>query len=122
MSIPFFQQAAFAQLTPLAIVGKRISVNQMAVFVLDDAGLKDSNNVEQRIWAPSRPVIHLAAAGAIVGQEARKSGYRLGLESLLLDRSLIERIVTLAAQLETMVAADTRIPIKAEQLIRFRLN
>jgi hypothetical protein len=122
MAIAFFQQAELGQLKPLPKGIQRLSVNQMAEFVLDDAEQADASNVEQRIWAPSRPVVHLAAATAIKGQEARRSGHELALETLLADRALIESIVKLAEELEALVAKDPRFPVKADQLLRFRLS
>jgi DNA modification methylase len=62
MAIPFLQKAELGCQPQLPSAIKRLSVNQMAEFVLDDIGHADSNNVKRRVWAPSRPVIHLAAA------------------------------------------------------------
>jgi hypothetical protein len=122
MAVPFFLKPELGLLKSLPNQIRRLSINQMAEFVLDDAGQADAGNVERRFWAPSRPVIHLAAAAVIVGQQVRKSGYNLGLESLLVDRALIEAIVKLAEVLEGLVATDPKIPVKADQLIRFRLG
>jgi hypothetical protein len=122
MAVPFFLKPELGLLKSWPKQIERLSINQMAAFVLDDAGQADAGNVERRIWAPSRPVIHLAAAAAIVGQQVRKNGYNLGLESLLADRALIEAIVKLAEVLEGLVATDPKIPVKADQLIRFRLG
>src|SRR5271165_877014 len=85
-------------------------------------GKRRTSNLEQRIWAPSRPVIHLAAAAAIAGQQLRKSGYPLALESLLFHRWIIEAVARLAEELETLIAKDPKFPVKPEQLIRFRLG
>lgn len=122
MAIPFFQQADLGRLPPLPKDVHRLSLNQMAEFVLDDAGQAETGNLEQRIWAPSRPVIHLAAAAAIAGQQLRKSGYPLALETLLFHRWLIEAIARLAEELEALIAKDPKFPVKADQLIRFRLG
>jgi len=85
-------------------------------------GKRRTSNLEQRIWASSRPVIHLAAAAAIAGQQLRKSGYPLALESLLFHRWIIEAVARLAEELETLIAKDPKFPVKPEQLIRFRLG
>jgi hypothetical protein len=122
MAIAFFQQAELGRLPSLPKEVQRLSVNQMANFVLEDAGQADASNVERRIWAPSRPVIHLAAAAAIVGQQLHKGDYPLALESLLLHRWLIEAIVNLAVELEALIAKDPKFPVRQEQLIRFRLG
>jgi hypothetical protein len=122
MAIPYFRQAALGRLPPLPEDGQRLSLNQMAEFVLDDIGQAETGNVEQRIWAPSRPVIHLATAAAIVGQQLRQSGYPLALESLLFHRWLVEAVARLAEELEALIAKDPKFPVRPEQLIRFRLG
>ena len=122
MAIPYFQQAELGRLPPLPKDVQRLSLNQMAEFVLDDAGQAETNNLERRIWAPSRPVIHLATAAAIVGQQLRKSGYPLALESLLFHRWLIEAVARLAEELEALIVKDPKFPVRPEQLIRFRLG
>ncbi|MGC2223474.1 MAG: hypothetical protein WA624_14510, partial [Methylocella sp.] len=72
MAIPFLQKAELGRQPQLPSAIKRLSVNQMAEFVLDDIGHTDPNNVKRRVWAPSRPVIHLAAAATMIGQELRR--------------------------------------------------
>jgi len=90
--------------------------------VLDDAQQADSGNVERRVWAPSRPVIHLAAAAAIVGQRLSKSGGIIGLESFLINRAFVEEVVRLAEELEALIAKDKKFPVRTDQLVRFRLS
>jgi hypothetical protein len=118
MAIPFLQKAELGHLPRLPSAIKRLSVNQMAEFVLDDIGQADANNVKQRVWTPSRPVIHLAAAAAIIGQELRRKGIQTGLEYLLLCRELIEAIILRAKLLEDLIVKDPEFPVEAEKLIR----
>jgi hypothetical protein len=90
MAIPYLQRSELGQafIPPKPI--ERLSLNQMADFVLEDAGQSDAGNLERRYWAPSRPVIHLAAAAAVTGQALQKAGVQLGLDLLLVWRDLIE--------------------------------
>ena len=101
---------------------QRPSINQLAQYVLEDAGQTEPTNVERRMWAPSRPVIHIAAAAAMAGQELSKRGEPFGLESFLLDQAFIEKVARLAEELETLVAQVPKFPVRPEQLIRFRLG
>ena len=89
--------------------------------MLEDAGQKDTTNVQRRFWAPSRPVIHLAAAAAVVHQ-LRKGGQLVAFESLLINRAHIEAVVRLAEELEGLIAGNPKFPVRAEQLIQFRLG
>jgi hypothetical protein len=122
MAIPFLQRSALGVAGPLPDGVQRLSLNQIAEFVLEDAGQADAINVERRYWSPSRPVIHLAAAAAMVGQQRRKSGQIIGLESFLFDRALIEEIVRGAEEFAGLIDKDPKFPVKAEQLIRFGLS
>src|SRR5262249_13708644 len=100
---------------------KRLSLNQMAEFVMEAAGQSDANNVKNRYFVPSRPVIHLAAAAAVLGQAIRKRGVRPGLEDILRCRELIEAIVQEAETFERLIEQDSSIPVKADKLIRVRI-
>lgn len=120
MLIPFLQRAQLGRAFKLPPTVKRLSINQMAEFVLNDAGQSDVNNLKSRIWAPSRSVIHLAAAAAILGQELQKEG-DAGFDEYLERRELIEAIVREAQYCESLIENDPRIPIKIENLIKVRL-
>jgi len=106
---------------PLPIEIKRPSLNQAAEFVLKDAGQADVANVKRRYWSPSRPVIHLAAAAAHVGQQLQKRGQSNRLACFLLNREFIEAVVLEAGLLEQVIANDPKFPVKVEHLVRFRL-
>lgn len=122
MAIALFRKAVPGGLRTLPKDIQRPSVNQLAQYVAEDAGQTEPINVERRIWARSRPVIHIAAAAAMEGQELSKRGEPVGLESFLLDQAFIERVARLAEELETLVAQDPKFPVRPEQLIRFRLG
>jgi hypothetical protein len=98
------------------------SLNALTEDVLEDAGQKDTTNVQRRFWAPSRPVIHLAAAAAFVGQIRSRAGYPLSLESLLTDRFLIETVVEKARRIEAIIAGNPKFPVRYEQLTQIRLG
>ena len=44
----------------------QLYINAMSVLVADGKSFTDSDNIEKRIWRKSVPVIHLAAAVAIL--------------------------------------------------------
>ena len=121
MVIPFLQRAEPGQTPALPETIKRLSLNEMAAFVLDDAGQSDAGNVKRRYWAPSRPVIHLAAATAVTGQALKKAGVPLGLELLLPWRELVGGIVQRAQAYEELIARDPAFPVKADALIKVRV-
>jgi hypothetical protein len=99
----------------------RVSVNQMARLVLDDAGQTDPENVKARIWRPSLPVVHIASAVQVFLQLAEPKLGRIGLETFLLDRWAIECVVRAAEYHASIIAQTGRLPIDPARLIRFQL-
>jgi hypothetical protein len=121
MGVAFLQRTELGPLFRLPPKIKRLSINQMAAFVQDDAEQSDAQNVKRRYWDPSRPVIHIAAAAAVVGQEQTRAGIDLDFTQLLLRRELIEDIVRRAELFETLITGDPKFPVKADCLVQLRL-
>jgi len=120
MMIPYLLRAELGRPPKLPSAIKRLSVNQMAEFVQDDAGQSDANNTKQRFWRPSRSVIHLAAAATTVGQELQKA-QPLGIGDFLGRRELIEAIVRRAELYEGLIEKGLNMPVRIEKLIKVRL-
>jgi hypothetical protein len=97
-----------------------MSINQMALLVLKDTGYTEPENVETRIWRPSLPVIHLATAIQVLLHLAEPLVGRLGLETLLLDRGIIELVVK-TAEYHRSVILQSPVKIDPEKLINIRL-
>jgi hypothetical protein len=122
MAMAFLKEALGGEVLKLpADLPPRLSINQMAHFVLDDTGHADSKNVETRIWRPSLPVIHLATAVQVWLQVAESEKRPLGLEMLLLSRQLIECLVRTAQRHESIIAQSRRRRIDLDRLIKVRL-
>jgi len=121
MAYPFLKEAESGKTPALPAGLKRFSLNQMAELVLSDAGQADAENVETRIWRPSRPVIHLATAVHgylhLVGPEAEV----LGFAPLMTSRPVIEYVIRNAQCCETLVTKASRLRIDPDQLIKIRL-
>jgi hypothetical protein len=122
MAMAFLKKAALGDEFKLPKAIKRLSLNQIAEFVLDDAEQADHNNVERRVWAPSRPVIHLAAAMVSLAQYLRNEGISVGIETVLLVPELATAIIHLAQAYEEIIAKSPEFPVKAENLIRVRIG
>jgi hypothetical protein len=121
MVIPFLQQAESGEPPKLPAGIKPLSINKMAEFVMEDAEQSDPNNVKRRYWIPSRPIIHLAAAMAIIAQEQIRKGHPLAMELLMFDQALIEEIIGRAIVFEDLIAKSQKFPVKADKLIQVRL-
>jgi hypothetical protein len=89
---------------------KRLSINELAELVRDDAGYSEPENVEARIWRPSLPVIHLATALQVL----------LHL-SVLLGRGVIELVIRTAEYHRVLFTRCRSLRLDPESLIRIRL-
>jgi hypothetical protein len=121
MAYPFLKEAESGEKCDLPAGMERLSLNQMAELVLSDARHSDPDNVETRIWRPSRPVIHLASAVHGYLHLAGPSAERLGFAPLITDRTVLEYVARNAEYCESLVAKSTRLRINPETLIKFRL-
>lgn len=103
---------------PLPLGAARLSLNELAVSVLDDLGMADTGNVLTRVWRPSRPVIHLCAAWAVSLRELDPAArQKPTLTGPIRDRVFL---ATVLARAELMVPLLAKIhpPIGADDLIR----
>jgi hypothetical protein len=122
MVIPFLLEAQTGLEPELPPDVKRLSLNQLAELVLSDVGQSESQNVKNRIWRPSVPVIHLAAAIAVRGQDIlRMTGRPLDHSSLLQTQGIIEWVIRTAQEYEALITQSQRLHIDPECLIRLRL-
>lgn len=121
MAIGFLQEVELKRTPKLPKGIKRLSVNQMAGLALEDGRESDATNVKKRIWKPSLPVIHLAAATAVIKDMADKAGFGpLSIGHLITNRIVIERIVQEAQRYEPMLF-ESKLKIRPETLEKVRL-
>jgi hypothetical protein len=118
MAMGFLKEAVTGQI-PAGI--KRLSINEMALLVLNDVEYSEPENVETRIWRPSLPVIHLASALQLLLHITDPRIGPIGLESLLLARNVIELLIRTAEYHEALVAQSRYLRLPPDRLIRFRL-
>jgi hypothetical protein len=94
----------------------------MANLVLEDANQTEPENVESRIWRPSLPVIHLAAAIAVLMQDMRRGGREpFSVADIVMTLPLIRSIIETAQGYEALVDTNPTLQNAAKNLIRFRL-
>ena len=98
-----------------------MQINQLAELVLDDTRFTDPHNVETRIWRPSLPVVHLASAIQVYLTLREADTPQIGLETLLLNRAMIESVIQGAAYHETLMAQSRHLRFDPEKMIRIRL-
>jgi hypothetical protein len=122
MAYPFLKEAESGEAPKLPAGMKRLSINALSELVLDDAGHTDPENVETRIWRPSRPVIHLASAVHGYLHLVEPETAALGLAPLLHRREVIEYVIRSAEYCEGLVGRSRRLRVNADRLVRIRLT
>ena len=122
MAVPFLQASSTGREPPLPDGVKRLSINQLSEFVLGQLGQSESGNVEARIWRPSLPVIHLAAATQVLIQTLERNGTRAPhVGDLVVNRMLIEWVIREARAYEAIIAKSDKFGIEPKNLVRLRL-
>jgi hypothetical protein len=119
MSLGFFERAITGKEPRLPNGMKRHSLNELSKLVMEQTHQSVPENFEHRIWRPSRPVIHIAAAMQVIARASEPNSVAVGypLDDLPLHRLVIEW----AAFHEKMVLADPRFGVDTDQLVRVRL-
>jgi hypothetical protein len=121
MAYPFLIEAETGEVPKLPKNVKRLSINAISELVLEDAGFSDPENVETRIWRPSRPVIHLASAvHGCLHLDPKIEAFGLG--ALLTCRDVIEYVIRNAEYCEALVVRSRHLRVDADKLIKLRLT
>jgi len=121
MAIAYLKEALPGQVLELPPTVKRLSINQLAQLVLGDPRFTDPHNVETRIWRPSLPVVHLASAIQVYLSLSEANTPPIGLETLLLNRAMIELVIQGAAYHETLMGQSRHLRFDPEKMIKIRL-
>ena len=122
MAAAFLQEIFMGKVPKLPDGVRRLSVNQMAELVLEDAGQTDSENVETRIWRPSLPVIHLAAAcQVLIQQTEREMGLVIHIGNLLQNREVIEHVIRTAEEFRQLLAKSPRLRVDPNTQVQIHL-
>jgi hypothetical protein len=118
MAIAFLQktQGITPKVTPTA---RRLSINVLSKLVAEDAGYTNPVNVKTRIWRPSLPVIHLAAAIQVLSPTGPE---QIHLGHLLRSRPWIELVIRTAQEYEGLLADAHFRGIDSGKLIKIRLG
>lgn len=121
MAVPFLQRGANLEVRlPKGV--KRLSLNEMANFVLEDAGQAVVQNLLRRVWRPSRKVIHLAVGASYMGQLSLRAGQPIGMDLLLSDNDYLSAVLSCGEEFAKLIESDPTFPAKGKDLIRLALN
>jgi len=120
MAVPFLRTVEEGKTPPLPKGVKRLSINQMAEFVMDDVDMVDIVNVTTRVWRESKPVVHLCAALTVTLQEIAGTTPWESPTIAFADKFFLERVLGRAMVFEGLLPLS-RLAIAPETLHRFHL-
>jgi hypothetical protein len=120
VAIAFLQKAqGCAPKLPSAV--NRLSINQLSQFLKKRAKQSNAENFETRVWRPSLPVIHLAAAVATAINDRERTGEkRTSYGNLIADIELIGNVLNYTIKYEKIIKTN-KLPINAKKLVSIRL-
>jgi hypothetical protein len=82
---------------------ERLSLNQLSEFAMGEANQSSPENFETRIWRPSLPVIHLAAAVAVAINDRERAGEkRTGYGNLIADPEFVTKVLNYIEEFENI--------------------
>jgi hypothetical protein len=120
VAIAFLKQAETGQTPPdFPKDAKQLSINEM-VRTLTFSEKIDIDNFETRIWRPSLPVIHLAAAFAINTAIEQKAGKKTSLGDIIFNQEMISDIIHKAELYESLLL-KSKLRLNKKNLVRIRL-
>lgn len=121
MAIGFLQEVTAERPFVLPKGIKRLSLNEMAELVSDDLDGAEQNNIETRIWRPSLPVVHIAAAMAVLmDQVQRESGHALTIGDFLINPSLIRLVIDRSNTYADLLLKSSHLMLDARKLVRVK--
>jgi hypothetical protein len=120
VAIAFFKRAEGHRLKLPAGV-KRLSVNQLSEFVMKEANQSSPENFETRVWRPSLPVIHLAAAVAVAINDRERMGEKkTSYGNLIADIEFMFNVLRYTKEYEIIIK-NNKLPISAKKLVSIQL-
>jgi hypothetical protein len=100
---------------------KRLSLNQLAELVMGEANQSSPENFETRVWRPSLPVIHLAAAVAVAINDREQMGEkRTSYGNLIADVEFMFNVLRYTKEHEIIIK-NNKLPINAKKLVSIQL-
>lgn len=121
MAIAFLQEVQPGKAARLPNGIRRLSLNALSLIVLDDLDMQDDLNVETRVWRPSLPVIHLAAAVAVLIDQVEKAEQvSLHLGHFLVYPDLVRQVIQYADEYATLLMKSTKLKLQPDILIRIK--
>jgi hypothetical protein len=117
-----FLQSAVGHRPNLPASVKRLSINQLAELVMKEANQSIPENFETRVWRPSLPVIHLAAAVAVsINDRQRMGEERTSYGNLIADIEFVGHVLDHTRKHENIIKTNKLKQINANKLVSIRL-
>ena len=100
---------------------KRLSINQLAEWVKNEANQSIPENFKTRVWRPSVPVIYLAAAvGVAINDRELKGEMKTSYGNIIAEFEFLFDVLRYSKEYE-LIIRNSDLPINADKLISIRL-
>ncbi|UCF23472.1 MAG: hypothetical protein JSV72_22000, partial [Ralstonia sp.] len=120
MAIPYLQEIVGEAPPPPASIA-RLSLNELSKLASIDLPDADPADVEKRVWRPSLPVIHLAAALDVTIREVEKThGERIYFGHLMIYPHLLRHVLHMAQLYADTLYQSKSLSIPPNTLIELR--
>ncbi|WP_166294278.1 hypothetical protein [Bradyrhizobium sp. 2S1] len=118
--IPFLRRAS-GHTVKLPRGVQRLSLNQLAEYAMKEANQSSPENFKTRVWRPSLPVIHLAAAVAVTINDRERVGEKkTGYGNLIADAEFLFMVLTYTKEFEFIIK-NNKLPIDPKKLVSIQL-
>jgi hypothetical protein len=99
---------------------KRLSINQLAELVMEEANQSIPENFKTRVWRPSLPVIHLAAAVAVaINDRERRGEMKTSYGNMVADDEFLFDVLRYTIEYEIIIK-NNKLRIDAKKLVFIR--
>jgi hypothetical protein len=115
-----FLQGAVGHGPKLPSSVKRLSINQFAELVMKEANQSIPENFKTRVWRPSLPVIHLAAAVAVaINDRERRGEMKTSFGNMIADDEFLFDVLRYTIEYEIIIK-NNKLRIDAKKLVSIR--
>lgn len=119
MAIGFLKEVVSGESPKMPVGFTQLSINAMSVLVADTENFSDSENIEKRIWQKSVPIIHLAAAVAMLINMTEKDVKEPSdIYDLLTEPDKIRWVISKTKEYAELLYKSKKLTITPDKLIQ----
>ena len=103
MALPLLEIVDTGRCRAMEHFREKPTINKLAGRFLNRGSQNSIEDIKKRIWSPSKPVLHLAAAFSLEKYTLFKNGEDFDFDAFLWDSVLVARLISIAELYERLV-------------------